>query len=78
MGNKNETLGWHGKMIDNDNDYSVETVATILNILLNCLYCGFWTFDCCMTFEDIVTRKSKKRVGKKYDLVGVWSDSVIW
>ena len=52
-------------MIDNDNDYSVETAATVLNILLNCLYCGFWTFDCCMRFEDIITRKSKKRVGKE-------------
>lgn len=30
-----------------------------------------------MRFEDKVTRKSKKRVGKKYGLVGVLSDSVI-
>ena len=78
MGNKNGTLGRHGKMIDNDNDYSIDTVAAILNVLLNRLYWRFWTFDCGMIFEDKVTRKSKKRVGKKYGLVSVWSDSIIW
>ena len=78
MGNKNGTQGRHGKMINNDNDYSIDTVAAILNVLLNRLYWRFWTFDCGMRFEDKVTRKSKKRFGKKYGLVSVWSDSVIW
>ena len=40
--------------------YSVDTVTAILDILLNCLYWGFWTCDCLVLFEDKVTGKLKK------------------
>lgn len=44
--------------------YSTDAVTMILDILWNCLYWGFLTYDCRMGFEDKVTGKVREKQKK--------------